>query len=255
MHVAVHEFNNVDYIDIIPLGDLHIGSENSDIRKVFKMLDQYSDAKIIFLGDLIDNAIAGSLGDVYSQKDNPHGTIKQINQLFNKYHDRILGVVDGNHERRTWRKVGVNPIQLLCDEKRIPYSDDLMVIDVSLKNGKRLKGIKNRINYKIACHHGSSGGRFQERSMRQHRYFTSVITGVDVYLAGHTHIPEFHKTAIFEYDAKNKNIMKREIFGITVPSWTEEKYATQKLLAPTAEGLFIIRLYTEKKQRVEVFAR
>ncbi|AJW76929.1 DNA repair exonuclease [Marinitoga sp. 1197] len=253
MEVATYEYKK-DFIDIIPVGDLHIGSENSDIHDVIKALEK-EEGKIIFLGDLIDNAIVNSLGDVYSQKDNPQGTLKQISSLFDKFKDRILGVIGGNHERRTWRKVGVDPIALLCQEKNIPYTDDLMVIDINLKNGKKLVGQKNRINYKIACHHGSSGGRFPERSMRQHRYFFDVISGVDIYLTGHTHIPEMHKFSIFEYDSKNKKIRKKDIIGITVPSWTDEKYAVQKLLAPTARGMFKIRLFANKTQKIEVLAR
>ncbi|NUU94838.1 DNA repair exonuclease [Marinitoga sp. 1135] len=255
MEVATYEFET-DYIDILPIGDLHLGSETSDFNKIIKALEQEKDAKIIFLGDLIDNAIANSLGDVYSQRDNPHETIQQVNALFNAFRERILGVVGGNHERRTWRKVGVDPIALLCEEKGIPYSDDLMVVDINLKQkGKKLRGSKNRINYKIACHHGSSGGRFPERSMRQHRYFFDVITGIDIYLAGHTHVPEMHKFSIFEYDSKNKKIRKKDVVDVTVPAWNDEKYAVQKLLAPTARGIFRIRLYTEKNHKVEVLAR
>lgn len=253
MEVATYEFEE-DYIDIIPVGDLHLGAENSDFNTIMKTLDK-EDAKIIFLGDLIDNAIVNSLGDVYTQKENPHEAIKQVRQMFETFKGRILGVIGGNHERRTWRKVGVVPIALLCMERNIPYSDSLMVVDINLKNGKKLKGLKNRINYKIACHHGSSGGRFTERSMRQHRYFFDVIEGIDIYLAGHTHISETHKFAIYSYDSKNKKIRKKEVVGVTVPSWSDEKYAVQKLLAPTPRGIFKIRIYASKNQQIEVLAR
>ena len=43
--------------------------------------------------------------------------------------------------------------------------------------------------------------------------------------------------AIYSYDSKNKKIKKK------------------KLLAPTARGVFTLRLYASKKQEIEVLAR
>jgi predicted phosphodiesterase len=254
MNVAKYEFEG-EYIDILPIGDLHLGSLESEYTEFLKVIDKYSRAKLIFLGDLIDNALAESIGDVYSQTDNPHKTLQELLQMFTKYKERILGVIGGNHERRTWRKAGTDPVGLICEQLGIPYADDLMVVDVSLKNDKALRGSRMRTNYAIAIHHGASGGRFPEKSIRQHRYFQSMVGGVDVYITGHTHVPQASLTAIYEYDARNKKISIRQMQHITIPAWTQEKYARQKILPPSPATILILRLYATKEKKHEVFLK
>ncbi|WP_126992263.1 metallophosphoesterase [Thermosipho globiformans] len=251
MQIATYEFEN-DFIDILPLGDLHIGSEESNYKQALKLLEEFPGTKIIFLGDLIDNAIINSLGDVYSQTENPHDAFQEVLSFLRKYRNRILGIVGGNHERRTWKKVGVDPIRLFADELGIPYADDLLILDIGIKNHQTYRGSKKRTHYAIACHHGASGGRFPEKSMRQHRYFQSMVANVDIYITGHTHVPQTSMTAVYEYDPRNKNITIRNMQHITIPAWTEEKYARQKLLAPSAETVLILRLYGSRVKHHEV---
>lgn len=254
VRVAIYEFEG-EYVDVLLLGDLHLGTEESEYEKVIETVEKFQDTKIILLGDLIDNAIADSLGDVYSQVDNPHNAVKTVSHFLSKYKSRILGVIGGNHERRTWRKVGVDPIGLMCEQFGIPYSDDLMIVDLNIKNQKGQRGSRNRTNYAIACHHGTSGGRFPEKSIRQHRYFQNMITNVDIYLTGHTHIPQTSKSATYEYDPHNKKIRVRNIQHITIPAWVQEKYARQKLLPPSPHEVLLIRLYGGRNKRYEVYVK
>jgi len=254
MKVATYEFE-AEYVDIIPLGDLHLGSEESEYSRALNILKEHPDAKIILLGDLIDNAIVDSLGDVYTQTENPHTAVAEIRALFEQYQKQILGVVGGNHERRTWRKVGIDPIALICDQFEIPYADDLLIVDIGIKNEKTWRGSKGRTHYAIACHHGQSGGRFPEKSMRQHRYFQSMVSNVDVYITGHTHIPQASMTAVYRYDPRNKTIGIQNMQHITIPAWTQEKYARQKLLPPSSEAFILLRLYGTKQKHHEVFLK
>lgn len=77
MVVKEYEFEG-EFIDILPLGDLHIGSPESYFDEAIKLLDVYPDTKVVFLGDLLDNAIINSVGDVYSQDINPHEAFKGV---------------------------------------------------------------------------------------------------------------------------------------------------------------------------------
>jgi predicted phosphodiesterase len=254
MNVATYEFES-EYVDILPLGDLHLGSEESMFDKAVEFVENNPEAKIILLGDLVDNAIGESLGDVYSQVTNPHGALETIANFLTTFKDRILGVVGGNHERRTWRKVGVDPISLLCSQLQIPYADDLLVLDIGIKGKSSFRGSKRRTHYAIACHHGGAGGRFPEKSIRQHRYFQSMVSNVDIYITGHTHVPQASMTAVYEYDPRNKNITIRNMQHITIPAWTQEKYARQKLLPPSPATVLILRLYASKEKKHEVFMK
>jgi predicted phosphodiesterase len=254
MKVATYEFE-AEHVDILPLGDLHLGSEESMFEQAVEFVENNPEAKIILLGDLVDNAIAESLGDVYSQATNPHGALQVILEFLTKYKERILGVVSGNHERRTWRKVGIDPIGLLCEQLDIPYADDLMIIDIGIRNNTTWRGSKKRTHYAIACHHGASGGRFPEKSVRQHRYFQSMVSNVDIYITGHTHVPQTSMTAVYEYDPQNKNITIRNMQHITIPAWVQEKYARQKILPPSPATVLILRLYASQEKKHEVFMK
>lgn len=241
MQTAAYNFAQRS-LEILAIGDLHIGSEGSYYAKAISAIEKYPDAKLVLLGDLIDNAVIGSLGDVYSQTDNPQGTLFIVSTMLRKYKSRILGIVAGNHEQRTWKRVGIDPVRLLAESENIPYSSDLLIIDISL-TGDRGRGTKHRTNYVIACHHGAAGGRFPERAARQQRYFSDMVVGADIYITGHVHIPNVMKTASYEYDPHNKKIYKRNVHHVTIPAWTDESYATQKMLPPTADANVLITLY------------
>ena len=251
MRVARYEFRG-DEVQILPIGDLHIGSPHSEYRKAIKLMEEYKEAKIVFVGDLIDNAIIDSVGDVYEQEFNPQGALLEVDKIFEKFQDRILGVVSGNHERRTKKKVGVDVIELLCLNRRIPYAEDILIIDLAVKpnNDKRMRGLKNRTHYAIVLHHGTGGGRFIEKTLRQHRYFTDLISNIDVYIAGHVHQLGLAKQGVWEYDSKNKVESKRIRNMVTVSAWVDEVYATQKMLSPNVLSGIIITLKAGRFKKV-----
>ena len=251
MQKAIYEFE-AEEIKIIPIGDLHIGAEGSYYKEALKFLDAVPEAKIIFLGDLIDNAVIGSLGDVYTQSENPHEALQIVQGIFEKYQERILGVVGGNHERRTKRRVGIDPLKIICESFKIPYSDNLLVIDISLKQeGKKGRGSRNRVNYIIAVQHGMAGGRFPEKSQRQGRYFKGFFENADIYITGHTHVPDSFPSAIYGYDPRNKRIYKRTARFVVVPAWVDENYARVGMYPPSASSKQIIKLYASYKKKIK----
>lgn len=250
MNVAQYEFNTPQLV-ILAVGDLHIGSEGSYYKQALNVVEKHQESKIIFMGDLIDNAIVDSLGDVYSQQENPQGALYIVRSIFQTYRDRILGVISGNHEYRTWKKVGIDPIKLVADAENIPYSQDLLVIDVSLKVEGKGRGTRQRTNYVIACHHGSAGGVFPEKAIRQHRYLTDMFSGADVYVTGHVHVPNIHKTAVFEYDAHNKKIYKRNVHHVTIPAWTQETYGIRKIYPPSADAIVEFELHAGREKFIK----
>jgi len=92
-----------DELKIIPLGDIHIGSPQSRIQEVVKIIETADEnVRFIFAGDVIDNALRDSISDVYEQTQNPHEALKAFTQLLDLAKGKVLGVISGNHELRDY---------------------------------------------------------------------------------------------------------------------------------------------------------
>lgn len=90
-------------VHIVPLADLHIGDSQADMKAIQEMLNQIlalDDVYCILGGDLMDSAIASSIGDTYAAKLQPMEQLQKCVELFQPLADagKILGVLPGNHE-------------------------------------------------------------------------------------------------------------------------------------------------------------
>lgn len=117
-------------VKIVPLADLHIGDSQSDMKLIKNMLDailNLPDTYCILGGDLMDSAIASSIGDTYAAKLQPMEQLEKCVELFSPLADagKILGVLSGNHENRIYKAVGVDMTRVFCDQLNLSevYSD------------------------------------------------------------------------------------------------------------------------------------
>ena len=205
----------------------------------------------VLLGDILDNAIKDSVSNVYEQDLSPHEAFGQVIELLDTMRGKVLGVVEGNHEARTRKQVGVDVLGLLCEERRIPYSQDILILDIAV--GKNVpRGSKKRIQYTVVCGHGYSASRTIGGKITANGRLIDVVVNGDVYLTAHTHQPSVLKLARFEADTRNKKIQRRDFYLITVPPWTGyEHYAAQRFMHPSANGYVELELSgTEKKVQV-----
>jgi len=241
-----------DNFKLLGIADVHIGSPQSKFSELKEILSNLSEnGYVVFLGDVIDNAIIDSVSDVYEQTMNPEQALSVFTQLLDICKDKILGVIAGNHEERTRRRVGVDLLSVVCKERNIPYSQDILVLDVAVGEGV-CRGSKRRVQYTVVCGHGYSSARGIGAKVTASGRIIDVITNGDIYMTAHTHQPGVVKIARFEADTRNKRIQQREAFLITVPSWVGyENYAAQKFMHPSAGGYVEVQLSgTEKKVQV-----
>ena len=72
------------FIDILPLADVHVGSEEADINYIKFLINAVRDNESTFAilgGDLIDCALKGSVSDVYSATMNPQKQMDYVLDL------------------------------------------------------------------------------------------------------------------------------------------------------------------------------
>lgn len=234
------------------IGDVHYGVAGSLLPELDNYLTKKDkESKILILGDMVDNALVASVGDVYEQVKNPNKSFEQIESFLKKYKDRILVVISGNHEHRTRRVAGIDILEMIMRNLEIPYTPNSAIVDVSVKTNHGY-GSRHRYNYVFALHHGVAGGRYPEKSTRQGRWFQDKLVGVDAYIMGHTHSGNVTPLAQEIYDRRNKSVYKRTLYYITISSFVEDEYAERKLLRPPAYNLFKIRCYGDDRRKLEV---
>ena len=225
------------------IADVHLGSPESQFRTLIDVIAKADEnTYFILLGDILDNAIKDSIGDIYNQDMNPHEAFEQAIGLFEQAKGQILGVIEGNHEARTRKQVGVDILGLLCEERHIPYSNDILVLDIAV--GTRApRDMKRRVQYTLVCGHGYSASRTVGGKITANGRLIDVVVNGDIYLTAHTHQPSILKLARFEADTRNKKIQRRDFYLITVPSWTGyENYAAVKFMHPSAEAFVELEL-------------
>mgnify|MGYP001316309137 CR=1 FL=1 len=237
-----------DRAKLVAIADVHIGSPQSRLKKLIDILQSLGeDTFLVFLGDIIDNAIIDSISNIYEQSMNPETALYEFIQLLDICQNRVLGIVSGNHEDRTYKKVGVDLPRLICKQRNIPYSEDILILDLQV--GTRAKdSSKHRVQYTIVCGHGYSSARGIGAKVTANGRLIDIVTNGDVYLTAHTHQPSVVKIARFEADTRNKKIFQRESFLVTAPSWVGyESYAAKKFMHPAAKGYIVIELSGMKR--------
>lgn len=236
-------------ITIIPLGDLHIGSPHSYISEAVQLIESSGDnVYFLFAGDVIDNALRDSISDIYEQTQNPHQALMAFTQLLDLAKGRVLGVVSGNHELRTKRRVGVDILELLCEERHIPYAEDILVLDIAVK-GPRAYGSKRRIDYVIAMGHGYSNARTVGGKVNANARIRDVIEDCDVYITGHVHQPVCWGEGYHVVDKQNKRLRLKNRTLVIIPAWVgSEAYAIRRFYRPSVSGLATIKLSGKKHE-------
>jgi len=230
-----------------PVADLHLGSPVSRFRAFKEFLKAHKDDYFILLGDLIDNALIDSLSNVYDQECAPQKAVEKVIDVLQPVRKHILCAVSGNHEERTKRKVGIDIMKDICDRLKIPYSNSIFVLDISV--GETPYGSANRMNYIITCAHGYSSARTTGAKANSVEELAKIVVNSDIYMLAHTHQTITFPKQRYLVDRRNKKLLEQTYWLMNVPPWIGyENYAARKLLTPPAPVTACIRLSGEKKE-------
>jgi len=181
-------------LEILPVADYHWADPNSDHDKILadiKYIKDHPSAYCVLNGDLMDCAIASSIGDTYGATLSPMDELKVCMELFAPIADKILCVVPGNHEARHYRTNGIDLTELMCRqlgiEDRFSPTTAILFVRFGRLNSEK-DGHHRKACYTVYISHGSGGGR-KEGGKIQRLVDLSTIVDADVYICGHTHLP------------------------------------------------------------------
>jgi predicted phosphodiesterase len=236
---------NLEYADIYFIHDLHYKSELFDERKWKALKEKImvdDNAYVIWIGDLMENAIPNSKSDMFTQQCPPFAQKEWVASQMFDMRKKTLAVVSGNHEsNRTTKVSGLYPIYDICmyagvDDK---YRDTIAYIDIGI--GTRKDSKNKQVHY---------FGQVQHKAKDLQSYGTSDYTdGIDFFAFGHDHSPKDRPRAKMVFDHHNKMIYKRNIENINSGSFCKfGGYGSKNAYRPQSDKMYKLRIFGGEKK-------
>ena len=200
---------NFNEIDILPVADYHWADPNSDHDKIvadLTYIKEHENCFCVLNGDLMDCAIASSIGDTYGASLSPMEELRVCTELFAPIANKILCVVPGNHEARHYRTNGIDLTELMCRQLGIEDRYSSTTALIFIRFGETSGRTHNRkVAYTMYVSHGNGGGR-KEGGKIQRLVDLSTIVDADIYFCGHTHLPAMLKDGFARPNMANSSI-------------------------------------------------
>jgi predicted phosphodiesterase len=201
---------NLDIVEIDTLADLHIGDSSCDFKSIMERIEHIKNtenAYCILDGDLMDTAIASSIGDTYGANLQPMEQLKQCVKIFEPIKDKILAVLPGNHEGRVYKSDGLDVTELMCAQLGIPqkYSPTTALLFIRFGKAKSHGRENARQLYTAYVTHGSGGGRREGGKVNRLADLASIVDA-DIYIHAHTHLPLIFKEAFYRVSSSTSSV-------------------------------------------------
>ncbi len=251
--------NTLEEIEIVPIADVHIGDPNSDI-KMFKEMVQYvlenPNRYVILNGDLMDMALTMSVSDSYGAVLSPARQVEKVAEILKPIKDRILAIVQGNHEFRTYKYTGIDVSHYLASMLGITdrYSDNsfMLFLKVGQSQTARPSKIKQQV-YSIFVQHGAGGGRKIGGKANRLSDSDDIIADADLYIMGHVHTPMAFPTSTFVTDTQNMTIVRKNKFFLLNNSFLDfGGYGLTHGYSPASKEVTYATLYTQGRKRIKL---
>lgn len=226
-------------IEVYFLHDIHVGDPNFDEKRFERLKKEIlsKDNKyVVWIGDVLNNAIPGSKTEMFDQVLNPHQQKEWFCEQLLELDGRNIAVVPGNHEyNRSTKAAGLYPLYDCCAraQQEEIYRSEFAFIDVGV--GVRRKDASQQVHYVGFCAH-------QAKDVKA--YSTADwIDGIDWLAYGHDHDPKSHPRAKLVYDPKQKAVYQRDIEVVNSGSFLKYGgYGAKGGYRPQAAKMFKLQL-------------
>ena len=233
-------------IEIHPMADLHIGDNMCDFKSVMERIEyirKTPNAYCILDGDLMDTAIASSIGDTYGANLQPMEQLKQCVKIFEPIKDKILAVLPGNHENRVYKSDGVDLTEIMCSQLGIPERYSPTTALLFIRFGRQTSRRHHRpFLYTAYVTHGSGGGRREGGKVNRLADLASIVDA-DIYIHAHTHLPLIFKESFFRVSGSNSSVaLVDKLFVNTAASLDYGGYGDKAGFKPASKSSPVIYL-------------
>ena len=127
--------NNSSNAYIFTLSDLHIGLGNQKyIKSIIEFIKNLENSYVILGGDLLDNPVKNSPASPLEDYLNPQEQINKAVELLTPIKEKIVAIIEGNHEKRTEKECYISITQMLATLLGIPntYKRELAIGYITL---------------------------------------------------------------------------------------------------------------------------
>lgn len=241
--LITHKFDEIPYINIYPLGDVHIGSKECNVslfKEWIEMVRQDPFGYVVIIGDMMNMGLKNSRSNVYEEALTPMEQKELMYELLNPIADKILAGCPGNHEYRTVREVGTNPMYDVFCRMRIEnrYRENVCFLKLTVG-----KCGKNPNTYGVVLTHGSSKNKDLS--------WTYAVDGADVFISGHTHLGTHQPCGKIKMDLTHEKVKPIGYQHIVVIPFQEYGgYAIRGKYLPNSLGQFQCVQFDSSQKRV-----
>lgn len=233
--LIVHSFDKD--ITIYPIADVHLGAmehAESEWQAFLKKVEN-DNAYLILAGDLLNNGIRScKFANPFDEALRPMEAKKRMVEYLKPIKDRILCVVSGNHERRTYKDDDQDLCYDICTKLDIEhlYRQNIAYMKIGCEKRIHQKTHYNNC-YTFAVTHGAGGGIYTGAAVNRDERFGNVIDGLDCLVTGHVHKGFVTKPAKIIIDPRNDIVKLSSYTVVSCISWLNYGgYAARGMLLP-----------------------
>lgn len=234
---------DITSVEIFLAADIHVGSAEFDEKRweQFEELIKQPNAYVIFAGDQMEYATRSSKSDVYTQKLSPSQQKRWWVEHLRNYKDKVLCLVDGNHEyNRASKDADDFPLYDIALALGIEdrYRSEAAFVDIGVGDGGHGKGKQVRYVFRV-CHQAKNNVNFGT---------ADGFEGIDVFVSGHTHKPQDLPRPKLVYDTKNKAVSQKDVENIVCGHFLRYGgYGERAGMRPSSTKLYSVILSGKKK--------
>lgn len=237
---------DVPYINVYPMCEPHIGNPYFNLELWEKWLDVVKSDPygfVVSTGDNLDTALKTSKSNSYDATIRPRDQKKFLVKSLEPIKNRIIGMCQGNHEKRSSVLTDDCPLYDAMAKLDIEdlYRENMAFIKISLGD----KSKERQFAYTMVLAHGASRNKVGN--------FSYAIDNMDVLVTGHTHTGASEFPAKYVIDVHNETVSKRGFKRVVVPSFQDGKgYALSGMYSPQDNNIFPVIRFDGTKKGVDV---
>lgn len=239
-----HETGDDSEIKIVPLYDVHYGHHthrHEEFLQVLRYIEETPNVYTFGGGDLLENALDDGRGMTYDNDKNPTTQLQDMISLLAPIAHKMLFMIPGNHEQRTYQKAGIDPTKVIADKLKIPYFD--CPVYASLHGaGKK---------WSIYAKHGSGHAQTKGGKMNMAASAKKFLGFVNFIVSGHVHDPLVNPEIVIVEDPIGNCIVYKKQWVVVCPAFLgyANSYAQRAGYGPPGSGAVALHLLENGKYR------
>jgi hypothetical protein len=218
-------------IQIALLFDVHYGHfahKKEKFLSYIRWIAENPNVYAVIGGDLMENAIDDGRGMSYDQDKNPQSQLNDMAHMLAPIAHKILLATPGNHEERTYKKTGIDVMEVLADKLKVPYFSGPVIVDI----------LANSYKWSMYVFHGRGNSQTKGGKMNMASRPKGFTGHINFFISGHVHDRVCESETMIVADPINCQLQYVEQWTVVAPSFLgwEETYAYKAGYRPPARG-------------------